>query len=365
MTSHGLPSPCSLCSTGLQLFKDFRMQSEVARLGHAVGIWHHGRHTLVGSLHIGLIATHLFAIIRSLFSLWTDSRFRLELRSVKTPSQPTWTNSCNRRTWAEDLEFWPLGVFSFSLAGRSISLMASFSLAVSLGHTESYWMFLDLFGLVTSMRLDTSLQRWETAFEGIRIQAGVPSSLFQSFQVTLHSQQLLSQAVVNHYSGAGKRALAWMAWRTIDDWVNNISMLRKHDLRLDTSIVIAWPPYMTSLYIQSQRGTCTWTPRQALCMGDCCKASPSEFVGCWKGRVYDAVMPLLPCFAQQLARMEPDTHGGGGFGRPGLPGQHWSWYTMIELHSKEASLGRRARGRGSERWGGTISDDSFNFKQES
>ena len=86
--------------------------------------------------------------------------------------------------------------------------MASFSLAVSLGHTESYWMFLDLFGLVTSIRLDTSLQRWETAFEGIRIQAGVPSSLFQSFQVTLHSQQLLSQAVVNHYSGAGKRALA-------------------------------------------------------------------------------------------------------------------------------------------------------------
>lgn len=101
------------------------------------------------------------------------------------------------------------------------------------------------------------------------------------------------------------------------DWVNNISMLRKQDQRLDTSIVIAWPPYMTSLYIQSQRGTCTWTPRQALCMGDCCKASPSEFVGCWKGRVYDAVMPLLPCFAQQLARMEPDTHGGGGFGRPG------------------------------------------------
>ena len=149
------------------------------------------------------------------------------------------------------------------------------------------------------------------------------------------------------------------------DWVNNISMLRKHDLRLDTSIVIAWPPYMTSLYIQSQRGTCTWTPRQALCMGDCCKASPSEFVGCWKGRVYDAVMPLLPCFAQQLARMEPDTHGGGGFGMPGLPGKHWSWYTMIELHSKEASLGRRARGRGSERWGGTISDDSLNFKQES
>lgn len=97
-----------------------------------------------------------------------------------------------------------MGVFLL-LSGRKINFLDGFVQPGSV--TGSYWMFLDVFGLVTSLRLDTSLQRWETAFEGIRIPAGILSSLFQSFQVTLHSQQLLSQAVVNHYSGFGMNGM--------------------------------------------------------------------------------------------------------------------------------------------------------------
>ena len=155
MTSHGMPWPCSLYSTGLQLFTDFRMQSEVARLRHAVGIWH-GRHTLVGEWHHDAMMRnraycHLFVWhhkvafhseqIRS--SIWN----RLELQSVETQSQPTCTNSCNRATWAKDLGFWPWVFLSFSLWQEDQFpwwLRSAW---------QCHWVILGVFGCFRSIRL--------------------------------------------------------------------------------------------------------------------------------------------------------------------------------------------------------------------